>query len=268
MKLTIVALAGLALMLITCKTVPLTGRKSLNLINSQEINSLSFQQYDELKRTSTLSKDAAKTAQVKRVGQRIQAAIEKFLSAQGHSELLEGFAWEYILIESKDVNAFCMPGGKVAFYTGILPYCQDETGIAVVMGHEIAHAIAEHGNERMSQSLIQQMGGVALSVAVANEPAQTQALFMQAYGIGSEVGVMLPFSRKHETEADELGLYFMALAGYDPQKAPDFWVRMSQAGGQKPPEFFSTHPADETRAAHLRKVMPKALEYYRQTQGQ
>jgi predicted Zn-dependent protease len=265
MKLKIMAITAVSLVVIMCKTVPLTGRKSLSLISSSEINAMSFQQYEELKSSSTLSKDVAKTNQVRQVGQRIQAAIEKYLRANGQADLLEGFEWEYILIESNDVNAFCMPGGKVAFYTGILPYCKDENGIAVVMGHEIAHAIAEHGSERMSQGLLQQMGGVALSVAIAKEPAQTQALFMQAYGVGSNVGVMLPFSRKHESEADELGLYFMAMAGYDPQKAPDFWIRMSQSSSEKPPEFLSTHPADQTRANHLKKVMPKAMEYYAQS---
>jgi predicted Zn-dependent protease len=265
MKLKLLAIAAIALVVITCKTVPLTGRKSLSLIPSSEINAMSFQQYGELKSASNLSKDVAKTNQLKQIGQRIQTAIELYLRANGHADLLEGFEWEYILIESNEVNAFCMPGGKVAFYTGILPYCKDENGIAVVMRHEIAHAIAEHGSERMSQGLLQQMGGVALSVAIAKEPAQTQALFMQAYGVGSNVGVMLPFSRKHESEADELGLYFMAMAGYDPQKAPDFWIRMSQSSSEKPPEFLSTHPADQTRANHLKKVMPKAMEYYAQS---
>lgn len=250
-----------------CKTVPLTGRKGLKLISSQEINALSFQQYDALKQSEKLATNQQQVQQVQRVGKRIQGAIETYLRGNGHSELLEGFQWEFILIESDQVNAFCMPGGKVAFYTGILPYCQDETGIAVVMGHEIAHAIAEHGNERMSQALLQQMGGVALTVAMQEQPGETQELFAMAYGLGSQYGVMLPFSRKHESEADELGLYFMAMAGYDPRAAPDFWIRMSQGGGQKPPEFMSTHPADETRAAHLKKVMPKAIEYYNKTQA-
>ena len=268
MKLKIIAIAAISLVLIMCKTVPLTGRKSLSLISSSEINTMSFQQYNDLKRTSNLSKDATKTNLVKKVGTRIQNAIELYLRANGQADLLNGFEWEYILIESPEVNAFCMPGGKVAFYTGILPYCQDEAGIAVVMGHEIAHAIAEHGNERMSQSLLQQMGGIALSAALTEKPAQTQALFMQAYGVGSSVGVMLPFSRKHESEADELGLYFMAMAGYDPQKAPAFWTRMSQSGGQKPPEFLSTHPSDQSRINHLNEVMPKAMDYYVQSPKQ
>lgn len=268
MKKQLVVLMILALVLAMCKTVPLTGRKGLKLISSSEINSLSFQQYDQLKSESTLSKDQAKVKMVNDVGVRIQKAVESFLNQNGYGDLLEGFAWEFILIEDPTVNAFCMPGGKVAFYTGILPYCQDANGIAVVMGHEVAHAIAEHGNERMSQALLQQLGGVALSVALANEPAQTQAIFGQAYGLGSHYGVMLPFSRKHESEADELGLYFMALAGYDPRTAPAFWQRMSESSGQKPPEILSTHPSDETRIANLNKLMPKAMEYYNKSKKQ
>lgn len=263
MKKHLIAILSLALVVVMCKTVPLTGRKGLNLLNSSELNTMSFQQYNQLKQESTLSKDQAKVNQIKTVGGRIQKAVESYLNQNGYGELLDGFAWEFILIEDNAVNAFCMPGGKVAFYTGILPYCKDEAGIAVVMGHEIAHAIASHGNERMSQALLQQLGGVALNVALANEPAQTQAIFNQAYGIGTTVGVMLPFSRKHESEADELGLYFMAMAGYDPMNAPQFWQRMSQAGGQKPPEFLSTHPSDQTRINNLNKNMPKALNYYR-----
>ena len=262
MKKQLLVIMALALLIVMCKTVPLTGRKGLNLISSSEINQLSFQQYEQLKKESTLCTDQVKVNQVKSVGVRIQHAVENYLNQNGYSDLLEGFEWEFILIEDPTVNAFCMPGGKVAFYTGILPYCQDENGIAVVMGHEVAHAIAQHGNERMSQALLQQLGGVALSVALAQEPEQTQALFGQAYGLGAHYGVMLPFSRKHESEADELGLYFMAMAGYDPQTAPVFWQRMSQSGGQKPPELMSTHPSDETRIANLNKHMPKAMEYY------
>jgi predicted Zn-dependent protease len=267
MKASIIKLVVFAILVSMCKTVPLTGRKGLKLISSQEINAMSFQQYDQLKQSEPLSNNTRQVQQVQQVGERIQKAIEAYLQANGHSELLDGFQWEFVLIESEQVNAFCMPGGKVAFYTGILPYCQDETGIAVVMGHEIAHAIAEHGNERMSQALLQQMGGITLGVAMKEQPAETQALFAAAYGLGSQYGVMLPFSRKHESEADELGLYFMAMAGYDPEAAPDFWLRMSKAGGQKPPEFMSTHPADQTRANHLRKIMPKAKEYYEKSKN-
>ena len=177
---------------------------------------------------------------------------------------LKGFQWEFNTVESEEANAFCMPGGKVVFYTGILPICQDEAGVAVVMGHEVAHAIAKHGNERMSQGLVQQFGGVALSVALSDKPAQTQQLFQTAYGVGSQVGVMLPFSRLQESEADELGLIFMAMAGYDPHEAPKFWERMSaKSSGGAPPEFLSTHPSHETRIRKLNKAIPKAMEYYK-----
>jgi predicted Zn-dependent protease len=254
----------LALTLYYCSTVPITGRSQLNLIPASEINALSFQQYDEFLRTSKLSTDAEKTAMVKRVGVNIQRAVEDYFAMHNLTKELQGYAWDFNLIESPEVNAWCMPGGKVVVYTGLLPIAQDETGLAVVMGHEIAHAIAQHGNERMSQGLLQQLGGVALSVALKDEPALTQNLFMAAYGVGTTVGVMLPFSRKHESEADRLGLIFMSMAGYNPNAAVDFWTRMSaMKGGAQPPEFLSTHPSDATRIADIRKHLPEALKYYK-----
>ena len=179
------------------------------------------------------------------------------------SSLLEGYKWEYNLVESKDVNAWCMPGGKIVIYTGLLPVTQNEAALAIVMGHEVSHAILQHGNERMSQGLVQQLGGVALSVALANKPAATQQLFQTAYGVGSQVGVMLPFSRKDELEADEYGLYWAAMAGYNPQEAIPLWQRMASSGGQKPPEFLSTHPDDGHRIEKLQEHMPQALQYYK-----
>jgi predicted Zn-dependent protease len=254
----------LALTVYYCSTVPITGRSQLNLIPASEINALSFQQYDEFLRTSKLSTDAEKSAMVKRVGVNIQRAVETYFAQNNLSKELRGYAWDFNLIESPEVNAWCMPGGKVVIYTGILPITQDETGLAVVMGHEIAHAIAQHGNERMSQGLLQQLGGVALSVALKDEPALTQNLFMAAYGIGTTVGVMLPFGRKHESEADRLGLIFMSMAGYNPNAAVDFWTRMSaMKGGAQPPEFLSTHPSDATRIADIKKHLPEALKYYK-----
>lgn len=254
----------LALTLYYCSTVPITGRSQLNLIPASEINALSFQQYDEFLKTNKLSTDAEKTAMVKRVGVNIQRAVEDYFAMHNLTKELQGYAWDFNLIESPEVNAWCMPGGKVVVYTGLLPIAQDETGLAVVMGHEIAHAIAQHGNERMSQGLLQQLGGVALSVALKDEPALTQNLFMAAYGVGTTVGVMLPFSRKHESEADRLGLIFMSMAGYNPNAAVDFWTRMSaMKGGAQPPEFLSTHPSDATRIADIRKHLPEALKYYK-----
>jgi len=254
----------LSLTMYCCSTVPITGRSQLSLISASEINALSFQQYDEFLKQNKLSTDAEKTNMVKRIGLNIKSAVETYFAQHNLSKELQGYAWEFNLVESPEVNAWCMPGGKVVVYTGILPVTQNETGLAVVMGHEIAHAIAQHGGERMSQGLLQQLGGVALSVALQNEPETTQNLFMTAYGLGSTIGVILPYSRTHESEADRLGLIFMAMAGYDPNAAVDFWTRMSQSkGSASPPEFLSTHPSDKTRIADLKKHMPEALKYYR-----
>lgn len=253
----------LALTFYYCSTVPITGRSQLNLIPASEINSLSFQQYDDFLKQNKLSNDAENTAMVKRVGSNIQKAVETYFAQNNLSKELAGYAWEFNLVESPEVNAWCMPGGKVVVYSGLLPVAQDETGLAVVMGHEIAHAIAQHGNERMSQGLLQQLGGVALSVAIKDEPQLTQNLFMAAYGVGTTVGVMLPFSRKHESEADRLGLIFMSMAGYNPNASVDFWTRMSaMKAGAQPPEFLSTHPSDATRIADIKKHLPEALKYY------
>jgi predicted Zn-dependent protease len=254
----------LSLIAYHCSTVPITGRSQLSLISASEINALSFQQYDEFLKQNKLSTDAQKNNMVKRIGLKIKSAVETYFAQHDLSEELKGYAWEFNLIESPEANAWCMPGGKVVVYTGILPITQNETGLAVVMGHEIAHAIAQHGAERMSQGLLQQLGGVALSVALKDEPETTQSIFMTAYGLGSTIGVMLPFSRTHESEADRLGLIFMAMAGYDPNAAVDSWTRMAQSKtGGSPPEFLSTHPSDKTRIADLKKHMPEALDYYR-----
>lgn len=246
-----------------CSTVPITGRSQLNLIPASEINALSFQQYDEFLKQNKLSSDKEALAMVKKVGVNIQRAVEKYFSDNNMSNQLKGYQWEFNLVESDEVNAWCMPGGKVVVYTGILKLTKDEAELAVVMGHEIAHAVAQHGAERMSQGLLQQLGGVALSVALQNEPETTQNLFLAAYGVGTTVGVILPFSRTHESEADRLGLIFMAMAGYNPSAAVDFWTRMSQQGGAKPPEWLSTHPSDETRIADIKKHLPEAMSYYK-----
>ncbi len=246
----------------SCNTVPLTGRKQLNLLPGSQMQSLSNDQYSQVLNQSKVVKGTKDAKMVQDVGVRIKNAVEKYLKDNNHSELIEGYQWEFNLLQDDQVNAWCMPGGKVAFYTGIIPICQDENGIAVVMGHEVAHAIARHGNERMSQGMVQQFGGLALQVALSEKPAETQALYMQAYGIGSQVGVMLPFSRTHESEADRLGLIFMAMAGYVPAGAPQFWKRMAARGGQAPPEFLSTHPSNETRIKNLNKWMSEANKYY------
>jgi predicted Zn-dependent protease len=207
------------------------------------------------------SKDAA---MVKRVGERIAKAVTEYYTDKGLSGTLEGYKWEYNLVDSKEVNAWCMPGGKIVVYTGLLPITQNEAALGVVMGHEVAHALAQHGNERMSQATLQQLGGVALSVAVANKTKEAQRLLLEAYGIGTSVGAILPFSRKHELEADRLGLTYAALAGYDPREAIPLWQRMENASkGNKPPEFLSTHPSEGNRIEQMKKWMPEALLNYK-----
>jgi len=249
--------------LASCSIVPITGRNQLILIPDSSMNSMSFQQYGDFLKKNKTSTNKKKIRMVKRVGGKIQKAVEKYFAEKGISEDLQGYEWEFNLIENKDVNAWCMPGGKVVVYTGILPIARDETGLAVVMGHEIAHAIAKHGSERMSQGLIAQMGGMALSAAIKEQPGKTQQLWMTAFGLGAQYGVILPYSRTHETEADRLGLVFMAMAGYDPHEAVGFWQRMSEEkGGKAPPEFMSTHPSDETRINKIKEAIPEAMTYY------
>ncbi|MFO8002372.1 MAG: M48 family metallopeptidase [Marinilabilia sp.] len=245
-----------------CTTVPITGRKQLNLLPESEMMSMSLTQYQQFLKDNQLSDNEEQTEMVKRVGNNIASAVELYFEEQGMSKRIDNFQWEFNLIEDETPNAWCMPGGKVVFYTGILPITQDETGLAVVMGHEIAHAVARHGNERMSQEMSVQLGGAALSAAIDEKPDQTKNIYMAAYGLGSQVAYQLPYSRTHESEADQLGLIFMAMAGYNPREAVDFWQRMSEIGGQKPPEFLSTHPADETRVKKLREFMPEAMKYY------
>jgi predicted Zn-dependent protease len=250
--------------LYACATVPVTGRSQLSLVSNSEIIPMATQQYNEVLKKGPLSTNKEQTELVRRVGVRIQKAVEQYMTEKGALSELEGFAWEFNLIEDNEtVNAWCMPGGKVAFYTAILPICKDEAGVAVVMGHEVAHAIANHGRERMSTGLVQQFGLSTLGAAMGQNPTLTQQVFAQAVGYGSQLG-MLSFSRKHESEADKIGLIFMAMAGYDPQEAPKFWQRMSAgSGGQKPPEWLSTHPADDTRIRDLNAAMPEALKYYK-----
>ena len=247
-----------------CAKVPITGRRQLNLVPESQVISLSFDGYKQVLKENKLSTNAEQTQMVKKVGLRIQHAVETYMDQHNFKDRLKGFSWEFNLLESPTVNAFCMPGGKVAFYTGIMPICKDEIGIAVVMGHEVAHAIANHGGERMSQGLIQQMGGVAIAVALQDKPGTTQELALSAYGAGSNVFGILPYSRLHESEADHLGLIFMAMAGYDPREAPKFWERMSaMSKGNKPPEFLSTHPSNTTRIQDLNKEVPEAMKYYK-----
>ncbi len=258
-----VFLLAVAMFLQSCSTVPITGRRQLTIIPQSEMLSMSFQQYNQFLAESKLSADEGNTQMVKTVGKRIQGAVEQYFTEKGQAAELQKYKWEFNLVESDEVNAWCMPGGKVVVYSGLLPVAKDEAGLAVVMGHEIAHAIAGHGNERMSQGLIAQLGGIALSKALEEKPQLTQQLWMTAFGLGAQVGVLLPFSRLHESEADRLGLIFMSMAGYNPESAVGFWERMSALkGGQAPPEFLSTHPADQTRIENIKKILPEAMEFY------
>ncbi|WP_449353825.1 M48 family metallopeptidase [Algoriphagus formosus] len=263
----IIAVLLTGLFFYACATVPLTGRKQFAVVDNEEIQPLVNQQYEATKKESKVLTNTPDGQKVVKVGQRIARAVESYLIEKGYSGIVETFDWEFNLLESEQVNAWCMPGGKVAFYTGIMPICEDETGIAVVMGHEIAHAVASHSRERMSNGMLQQFGMSVLSTALSQNPTLTNQLLLQSVGMGSEVG-MLAFSRKHELEADELGLIFMALAGYDPREAPVFWERMSAAGGEAPPEFLSTHPGPDRRIEQLQANMPKAMEYYEESQKQ
>ena len=250
--------------LVACAQVPITDRQSLQLLPESQLATMSLQEYDKVLKNSKLSSNRQQVKVLRRVGFRIARATEAFLKEAGMQAEIKNLNWEFNLIEDdKLANAWVMPGGKAAVYTGILKYTQNETGLAVVLGHEVAHAIARHGNERMSQGLLAQMGGVALSVALSKNSAATQNLFMQAYGAGATVGLLLPYSRLHENEADRIGLTLMARAGYDPREAVPFWQRMNEQGSRRPPELLSTHPAPTSRIANIKRYSPEALVYYK-----
>ncbi|MBK6542042.1 MAG: M48 family metallopeptidase [Flavobacteriales bacterium] len=257
------AIAAL-LLLNACGSVPITGRNQLNLLPESDLMGMSLTEYQGfLKENPPLPAGDQRVAMVRGIGQRLAKASADYLAGVGASSRIDGFNWEFNVVNDPTVNAWCMPGGKVVVYTGILPVTQDEAGLAVVMGHEIAHAIARHGNERMSQGMLAQGVGLALSVALSEKPQWTHDLFLQSYGIGTQLG-MLAYSRSHESEADKMGLVFMAMAGYDPRTAPKFWERMSaQSGGGKPPELLSTHPSDATRIRDLEAYMPEAMKHYK-----
>ena len=265
LKSKLVVLGGLLLWLSGCSQVEITGRKQFNIVPDSLINSMAYQSYGEFLSQHKVSSNVQQTQMVKRVGDRIKTAVERYCLENYCAEKLEGYKWEFNLVEDPNVNAWCMPGGKVVVYSGILPVAQGEAGLAVVMGHEIAHAFAKHGAERMTQGLLVDLGGMALSEALANRPAQTQNLFKQSYGIGTQLGVLLPYSRVHESEADHLGLIFMAMAGYNPNEALSFWQRMTLAKqSPQPLEILSTHPADSTRIGNIQRLLPEAMQYYRQ----
>lgn len=261
------SLSVLTLLLVclqACATVPVTERKQLSLVSEGSLATASQQQYQEFLASHEVVRGTPQSEMVSRVGSRIRKAVEQFMASRDRAGELADYQWEFSLVESPEANAWAMPGGKVAVYTGILPITEDEAGLAAVIGHEVAHVIAKHGNERASQQLATQMGGQALSAVLANQPEQTQSLWMKVFGVGATVGVVLPYSRLQENEADHLGVIFMAMAGYDPHAALGVWQRMASRGGGGGPEFLSTHPADETRIRKIREIIPEAMRYYQQ----
>lgn len=252
----VVAIGTLALFL-SCATNPFTGKKTLALVSNNQLFPTAFAQYDQFLSENNVVKGTSDAEMIQRVGQRIAVAAERWLDANGYQGYLKDYKWEYNLVNDKTVNAWCMPGGKIVFYTGILPIAQNETGIAAIMGHEVAHALANHGQQRMSAGMLQQLGAVAGNVAIKDQ--QSRDIFNQAYGVGSQVGVMLPFSRSHETQSDEIGIVLMAIAGYNPDEAAELWKRMqANSGGEAPPQFLSTHPSNESRINNLTTLAGKA----------
>jgi len=248
---------GAVLLFLSCTTNPFTGKKTMALVPNSQLFPMAFQQYSQFLGENKVVTGTAESDMIDRVGNRIAIAAERWLSANGQQGYLKDYKWEYKLVDDKTVNAWCMPGGKIVFYTGILPIAQNETGVAAIMGHEVSHALANHGQQRMSAGMLQQVGAVAGNVAIKDEKARAQ--FNQYYGMGSTLLGVLPFSRSHETEADKIGLYLMAVAGYNPDEAAQLWKRMAaQSGGQAPPEFMSTHPSNQTRIANLTAWAPLA----------
>lgn len=254
---------ALGIILFSCHKNAVTGKRSLNLVPESELMNMSAQEHQTfLSQHPPLSDNDSRTQLVKKVGVRIQKAVENFYIQKGLKNELSGYNWQFNVVDEQTINAWCMPGGKVVVYTGLLPVTQDEGSLAVVMGHEIAHAVARHGNQRMSEAMLVQFGATMLSVAVSQKPQVVQNIFLQSFGIASGLG-SLKYSRKHETEADKMGLIFAAMAGYDPEVAVTFWERMAASGGQKPPELLSTHPSDETRIKDIKAFMPEAKKYYK-----
>ncbi len=259
-----VTLALIVVLIIdACSRVPVTGRKQLNMLPESELTSMSLTSYRQFLQKNQVISGTTEAQMVSDVGLKIATASQRYLKSHNQSKRVHGYKWEFNLVQSKDINAWCMPGGKVVVYSGILPVTKSETGLAVVMSHEIAHAIARHGNERMSQGLLAEAGGIGLSLYLQQKPSQANALFEQAYGVGVALGAILPFSRMHESEADKMGLVFMAMAGFNPNEAVEFWQRMKNASNGNVPAFLSTHPGDEKRIEEIKKFLPTAMKYYK-----
>lgn len=260
-KITSIALA--LLFLVSCGSVPITGRKQILLVPNQEILSSSLAQYRSYISKAPRSSSVTESSMVTRVGKRIAAATEAYLRANGLENEIKNFAWEFNLVKDNQLNAFCMPGGKIVVYEGLLKIINSDDELAVVLGHEVAHAVAKHSNERMSQQMLAQAGAQVLNYSLSQKSALTQMLANQIYGLGAQLGVMLPFSRKHESEADYMGLILMRLAGYNPEVAVGFWKKMSAGAQGKTAEFLSTHPSDEHRIRDIQKALPVIEEKFK-----
>ena len=256
-------LAVLAGLLASCSSVLITGRKQLLLVPEAEVLGMSLKTYKQFIDSVPASTDKANTALVKKVGRKISTVVETYLKNNGKEAEIANFAWEFNLVKDSAVNAFCMPGGKVVVFEGILPITQNEGGMAVVMGHEIAHAVAKHSSERISHQMGLQYGASLADLLLTKKSDITRSTIGTVYGIGAQFAVMLPYSRKHEYEADQMGLIFLAMAGYDPTQAIDFWERMAAKKGGAPMEFMSTHPSDDNRIEKLKKFLPEAMKYYK-----
>lgn len=265
MKKLFFALMTAALLLSSCGSVPITGRRQLNLVSDQEILSSSLSQYSSYMQGAKMSGNTTQSAMVTRVGKKIAAATESYLKANGLADEVKNFSWEFNLVQDNQLNAFCMPGGKIVVYEGLMKIISSDDELAVVLGHEVAHAVAKHSNERMSQQLVAQYGAQVLGGMLSNKSAAVQTIAGQVYGIGAQYGMMLPFSRKHESEADYMGLILMTIAGYNPDVAVGFWQKMSGGGQSATPEFMSTHPSDKTRISDIQKSLPDIKKKYGQT---
>lgn len=255
-----IGLLIISLLLTSCGSVPLTGRRQMLLVSDSEVLSASLSQYNDYIKKAPLSTDKAQTAMVERVGKRIAAATDAYLKQNGLANEVANFQWEFHLVKSDEVNAFCMPGGKIVVYEGLMKLVSSDDELAVVVGHEVAHAVAKHSNERMSQELVTQYGATILNEALSTKSAAVQSIGNTVFGVGTQLGVMLPYSRKHELEADYMGLILMTIAGYNPEVAVGFWQKMSANGGNTP-ELLSTHPNDANRIAEIKKHLAEIEKY-------
>ncbi len=262
MKKYVFMLFAAAMLLYGCSSVPITGRKQLTLVSDADVLSSSLSQYKGYMEKASISGNKTQSEMVTRVGKAIAAATETYLRNNGMSAEVANFSWEFNLVNNSELNAFCMPGGKIVVYEGLMKIISSDDELAVVLGHEVAHAVAKHSNERMSQQILTQYGSNILNSALSNKSAAVQSVAGQVFGLGAQYGVMLPFSRKQESEADYMGLVLMSMAGYDPDVAIGFWQKMSASGSTSVPEFMSSHPSDATRIANIRKNVSKIKAAY------